>query len=149
MIPDILSQWPVIITGLGGLGGGTFVTGVLAHRRETRRDVTTAAQAKREQTDEVALALVTKLEQRISALETEQVREREACDLRIRDLTHRLNNALTEADGMILALKHAPDKAAEIVRDIQERRAQKASRELAEIAARAEPVVAAAVVVAT
>jgi hypothetical protein len=112
MAPGDLAQYlPTILTGLGGLGGGGLIVKLLDHRRAARK-----------QTDEVALALVAKLEARVQSLEAEARKERKECDDRLSALRHELRNFETAFDALILALKHAPEKAQEIVADIQAQR---------------------------
>jgi len=126
---EILEQWPAIATGLGGLGVGGFIVKLLAHLR-----------AKRAQTDEVALGLVARMERRITeveersaerikAVEDAAAAEREVCAARLDAMTHRMDSAVMQlraseamVDSLILAIELAPEKAAEAVAKVRERR---------------------------
>jgi hypothetical protein len=117
-LADLVAQWPAIATGITGLGGGGLLNRWWAHSR-----------AKRKQTDDASIALVEQLAERLTRVEAEAQRERELCDTKISAIQHELNAVRHELraesgllDGMMLAVKHAPDKATEIVAEVQARR---------------------------
>ncbi len=120
-----VQQWIVLFTTLAtGIGGGSLIKALLDHRRQ-----------KRAQTDDVALSLVETLNGRIAKLEQDQVRERALCEAQMAVLRHRLNNALQLFEGLLMVMEAAPEKAAEYVSKIKERRAQQEQAEATEKAA--------------
>jgi hypothetical protein len=126
---DIVANWPAIATGLTGLGGGGLFVKLLEHKR-----------AKRAQTDQVALDMVTKLQARIDtvernaaertkAVEESAAAERRICDAKLEAMEHRMESAVAQlraseamVDSLILAIELAPEKAAEAVAKVRERR---------------------------
>ncbi len=117
-ISDILQQWPTIVTGLGSLASGGLAVKWMEHLR-----------AKRAQSDNVALSLVEDLRKELASVRAEQVSERDLCAARIgeanakidREAAHR--HALESmVDSLMLAIELAPDKAAEAVAKVKERR---------------------------
>lgn len=110
------------IIGSAGLGG-LFKTW-LDHKRGARK-----------QTDDVALALVQQLTERITRLEDQQVRERENCDNELRAMRHKLNNIDAAFDGVMFAIEATPENAKDIVAKAREARATQRQQEAQETAA--------------
>lgn len=77
-----MTAWTIAVAFaalLGSAGLGGVLKTWLDHKR-----------GKRKQTDDVALALVEKLEKRIDSLEESQESERQRCDAELRILRHRI-----------------------------------------------------------
>lgn len=116
------------------LGGGliasitALVKVLLAHQR-----------TKREQTDNVALALVTKQGERIDSLEAEMIREREACERNIARIEkkaeddrkvnealdqlrrHQVNNSKAAMQMTVDLLEVAPDRLDQVIPRLRDR----------------------------
>jgi hypothetical protein len=122
------SHWVALLGILGTLFGGAGLGGILKtwldHKRGVRKD-----------TDEVALSLVNQLKQRVETLETASERERVLCDARLAVQRHRINNLSSNFDALLLLIEMAPEKAAEMVAKIKERRAAQEQAEAVEKAA--------------
>lgn len=97
------------------LGGGGIGAGM--------RPVLDYWKGRRAQTDEVAMGLVQKLQTRIERLEETQAAERQLCDAKLSLLRHELKNVQGNFDALLLAIEVAPEKAAEVVAKIKNRRA--------------------------
>jgi hypothetical protein len=138
-----LQQYLPVVTALGGLGSAFPVANILLHRREKKRLGVEAKQKAREQKDEVALDLVEQLTKRVGEVETraeERVRavedaaamERKLCDAKLAasdakvdSLQHQLRLVEGMIDSLLLAIEVAPDKAAEVVAKVKDRREAK------------------------
>lgn len=130
-MPD-LSAWLPVITAL--LGGGfimalaTLAKVIFDHHR-----------SKRQQTDNVALALVEKQGGRIDSLEAEMIREREACERNIARIEkkaeddrkvnealdqlrrHQVNNSKAAMQMTVDLLEVAPDRLDQVIPRLRER----------------------------
>lgn len=79
-----MTQFWLIVGAVGALIGSAGVGGMLKAWLDHKR-------GQRAQTDEVALALVRTLTERVDKLEAGQVIERQRCDDELRVLRHRIN----------------------------------------------------------
>lgn len=109
-----MSVADAISLGGAALGGGGLGAGV--------RPFLDYLKAKRGQTDEVAMGLVGRLQARIENLEAYSSRERELCDAKLELLRGELKVVQSDFDGLLLAIEVAPEKAAEVVAKVQQRR---------------------------
>lgn len=106
------ADWIVpLVTGIGGGGVGAGIRPILDYLK-----------TKRGQTDEVAMGLVDKLQARVEQLERAQASERELCDTKLAVLRADLMNVQGNFDSLLLAIEIAPEKAAEVVAKIKDRR---------------------------
>jgi hypothetical protein len=124
---------PSLVSMAGGGTIGVLITKYWEHKRRQRA-----------QTDQVALSLVDTLTERLARVEADQARERALCDANLAVLRHRLNNALQLFEGLLMVIEAAPDKAADYVSKIKERRAQQEQAEATEKAAIQAAIIAAA-----
>jgi len=112
---SLLAQIPGWIPFVGSaVGGGGIGAGV--------RPLLEYWKGQRKQTDEVAMGLVEKLQARIDRLEQAQSAERELCDTKLQVLRQQLANVRGDFEALLLAIEIAPDKAAEVVARLKERR---------------------------
>lgn len=107
-VPAWLSFGGAAIGG-GGIGAG--LRPLLEYRKNRRR-----------QTDEVAMALVERLQTRVERLEESSAAERVWYEARLTTLRHELKNVQGNFDALLLAIEIAPEKAAEVVAKIKARR---------------------------
>lgn len=121
----ISAHWLTVLGILGTLFGGAGLGGMLKtwldHKRGVRKD-----------TDEVALTLVGQLKARVESLEAASDRERVLCDAKLAVQRHRINNLSGNFDALLLLIEMAPEKAAEMVAKIKERRAAQEQSEAIE-----------------
>lgn len=122
------ASWFYIVSIMGGFVGSAGLGGMLKTWLDHKRGV-------RKATDEVALSLVTQLTNRIEILEAESARERVLCDAKLGIQRHRINNLSGNFDALLLLIEMAPEKAADMVAKIKERRSQQEQAEAVEKAA--------------
>lgn len=108
-----------IIAAASGLGVGGVIVKLLDHRR-----------AKRAQSDHVALDLVEKLQGRVETLERQVAVERESCEAKLTAFAVQIEAVRVQAsvaeqafEGLLLAIEMAPERAAEVVARMREKRA--------------------------
>lgn len=104
-------DWLPVLTGIGGGGLGAGIRPLLDFYR-----------TKRQQSDEVAINLVEKLQARVEGLERDAEQERQSCDAKLSVLRHELRNVQNNFDALLLAIEVAPEKASEVVAKINARR---------------------------
>lgn len=132
MLQQALAVWPAILTGLaallGSAGAGSVFTKWLDHKRGMRKD-----------TDDLAVAMVEKQNVRIASLEAKvdlvekaADHERRLCEIQLAYQRHRINNLSSIFDGLVGMLDLAPERAAEIVAKIKERRVEQEQKEATE-----------------
>ena len=106
-----IMDWLPVLTGIGGGGLGAGLRPVLDFYR-----------IKRQQTDEIAVGLVEKLQARVDSLERGAEQERQLCDAKLSVLRHELRNVQGNFDALLLAIEVAPEKASEVVAKIMARK---------------------------
>lgn len=131
-LADIAAHWPTLLTAIGGLGAGSILKTLLDHRRGMRRA-----------TDEVAMGLVAQLRERIVSLEAGAAQERALCEARLALLRHRVNNLAGAFDSIVLLIKAAPERAAELIKLVEDMRARQETAEAVEKAALQSAIIAA------
>lgn len=114
-------NWPAIAALLGTGGAGAWI-GKLYGRTLQHKETS------RKQSDTVALDMVETLTERIALVEREAAQERALCEARQEALRLELHNQLTFADTLVLAIRHAPERALQIIEDAMAMRAERRAR---------------------
>lgn len=118
-----LPAWlPMVTAAVGGGGIGAGMRPLLEYWKGQRK-----------QTDEVAMGLVAKLQARIEGLEKAQAHERDLCDAKLEVLRLEVQTYGGDLDALLLAIAVAPEKAAEIVAEVKERRSSRAAGDVASL----------------
>ncbi|WP_420137719.1 hypothetical protein [Sphingomonas sp.] len=108
---DFSQTWAALFGA--AIGGGGIGAGL--------RPVLDYWKGRRQQTDEVAMGLVEKLQARIERLEESSLAERALCDAKLSSLRHELKNVQGNFAALLLAIEVAPERAAEVVAKVNAR----------------------------
>ena len=110
-LSDLAQSWtPLCVAAISGGGIGAALRPVLEYWK-----------GRRQQTDEVAMGLVEKLQARIERLEESSLAERAMCDAKLSALRHELKNVQGNFVALLLAIEVAPERAADVVAKIKAR----------------------------
>ena len=109
----ILPVWANIIIAVIGVIGTAGIGGMLKTWLDHKRGA-------RAQTDNVALALVEKLETRIGKLEDDLDTERKRCEAELGVHRHRLNNQKQIIYALLFVFEMPPERQAEAVKRVRE-----------------------------
>lgn len=110
----------LLLGALGSIGLGGMFKSWLDHKYKSRK-----------QSDDMATAIVTMMNQRMTAVE----RHGRLCEANLAFLRHRQNNMSGNFDALLLLIELAPEKAGEFIVRIKEMRRDQAVAEAAERAA--------------
>lgn len=128
-----LPVWQLCTAMLGTAGIGGVIVKLYSRWVDREREQIGAENAKRAQSDNVALGLIPTLMSRIEVLESARETDRneyqlreDLCEARLSSLRHELRNVDGNFDSMLFALRHAPaERHAVIVAEMAERRAER------------------------
>lgn len=127
-VDGLAHGWPIALLGAGGIGGPyILITKWWEHQR-----------AKRKQTDDASLAIVSELRElvgqlqtRIQGLETAQSAERAACEAKLEVERHKRHNLVTCVEMLLVGYELEPDRMLAHVERVRARLAKVDDREAA------------------